>query len=236
MNTDKNTPKLLGFMFVFVAVASLLSGLILMSLNYKPTGPPDNISKTMINISDNPTTMQMSIVGELITAIGIVLLALLLYTTLKKQNKIIACWALGLWIIEAVILAVREISVFALLYTSQEYVKAGAPDSSYFQTLGSLFYESTQFGYDVLMVFYCLGGMLFYYLFLKSKYVPKVLSLCGVIVASLGFIGTLFVLFDYNVPLYVFLPILPFELVIGVWLIVKGFNSSAIDSGSAKQI
>ena len=230
MNSDKNTPRLLGMMFVIVAVASLLSGFILMSLNYTPSGPPDNISETMINISDNPTTMMMSIVVELITAIGIVLLALLLYITLKKQNNIIALWAFGLWIIEAVTLAVREISAFALLGVSQEFVKAGVPDSSYFQTLGSLFYELTQFSYDALMVFYCLGGILFYYLFLKSKYVPKVLSLFGIIAASLGLIGTLFVLFDYNVPFYVFLPILPFELSIGVWLIAKGIRTYELES------
>jgi hypothetical protein len=232
MNSDKFTPRLLGIMFIFVAVASLLSGLLLGSLNFTPIGPPDNISEIMTTISDNPTTMQMSIVGELITAIGIVLLALLLYTTLKKQNKIIALWAFGLWIGEAIMLAVREISAFALLYTSQEFVKAGAPDSSYFQTLGGLFYESTQFGYAALMVFYCLGGILFYYLFLKSKYVPKVLPLWGIIVASLGFIGTLFGFFVYNVPMYVFLPILPFELAIGVWLMVKGFRPQEIKSKS----
>ena len=227
MNSDKFTPRLLGFMFVFVAVASALSGFMFSSLIES-----DNISNSMINISDDPTKMQMSIVGELITAIGIVLLAVLLYITLKKQNKIIARWAFGLWITEAIILAVSRISAFRLLYTSQEYVKAGAPDSSYFQTLGSLFYESAQFGYGVLMVFYCLGGILFYYLFLKSKYVPKVLPLWGILVASLGFIGTLFVLFDYNVPMYVFLPILPFELAIGVWLMVKGFRPQEIKSKS----
>ncbi len=214
-------------MFVIVAVASLLGGLLLSSLSYTHIGPPDNISETMIKISDNPTTMQMSIVVELITAIGIVLLAVLLYTTLKKQNKIIALWAFGLWIGEAIILAVREISASSLLKVSQEFVKAGAPDSSNFQAFGSLFYESAQIGYAVLMVFYCLGGILFYYLFLKSKYVPIVLSLCGIIVASLGFIGTLIGLFDYDVPMYVFLPILPFELAIGVWLMVKGIRDGS---------
>ncbi|MFC1787306.1 DUF4386 domain-containing protein [Halobacteriota archaeon] len=234
MNSDKFTPRLLGIMFVFVAVASLLSGFMLMSLNYSMTGPPDNISETMISFSDNPTMVQMSIVGFLIEAVAIVLLTVLLYTTLKTKNKIIARWAFGLWIIEAVFLAVRQINAFSLLYTSQEYVKAGAPYSSYFQTLGSLFYELMHFSYDVQMVFYCMGGMLFYYLFLKSKYVPKVLSLFGIMAASLGFIGELFALFGYDVPLYVFLPILPFELAIGVWLIVKGFNSSAINSQSAK--
>ncbi len=227
MNSDKFTPRLLGMMFVIVAVASLLGGLLLSSLSYTHIGPPDNISETMIKISDNPITMQMSIVVELITAIGIVLLAVLLYTTLKKQNKIIALWAFGLWIGEAIILAVREISAFSLLKVSQEFVKAGAPDSSNFQAFGSLFYESAQIGYAVLMVFYCLGGMLFYYLFLKSKYVPIVLALFGIIAASLGFIGTLIGFFDYNVPMYVFLPILPFELAIGVWLMVKGIRDGS---------
>jgi hypothetical protein len=202
--------------FVIVAVASVLSGLMLSSLGSTLIGPPDNISETMIEISDNPTTMQMSIVGFLIEAVAIVLLAVLLYTTLKKQNKIIARWAFGLWIIEAVTNAIRGISAFSLLYTSQEYVKAGAPDSSYFQTLGSLFYESTQFSYSALMIFYCVGGILFYYIFLKSKYVPKVLPIFGIIV-------------------YVFLPILPFELAIGVWLMIKGFRPQEIKSESGYQ-
>jgi len=176
----------------------------------------------------------MSIVGFLIEAVAIVLLTVLLYTTLKKQNKIIARWAFGLWIIEAVFLAVRQINAFSLLNVSQEFAKAGVPDSSYFQTLGSLFYELMHFSYDVQMVFYCIGGFLFYFLFLRSKYIPRLLALWGLIAVSVGFIGEVFALFGYDVPLYVFLPILPFELAIGVWLIVKGFNSSAIAPESAK--
>ena len=234
MNSDNFAPRLLGFMFIFVALTSLLSGQLLGPLSYSIVGPPDNISETMTNFSDNPSKVQMSIVGYLIEAVAIVLLTVLLYTTLKKQNKIIAHWAFGLWIIEAVFLAVREINAFSLLYTSQEYVKAGAPDSSYFQTIGGMFYESTQFIYSVQMVFYCIGGILFYYLFFKSRFVPKVLSLWGLIAASLALFGTLLEFFDYAVPLYVFLPLLPFELVLGIWLIFKGFNSSAIASESAK--
>jgi len=234
MNSDKNTPRLLGAAFLLVVVIAILSGLPLSQLNYSITDPPDNISETMINFSDNSTMVQMSIVGFLIEAAAIVLLTVLLYTTLKKQNIIIARLAFGLWILEAVFLGVRQINAFSLLYTGQEFVKAGAPDSSYFQTLGNLFYELMQFSYDVQMVFYSIGGVLFYYLFLKSKYVPKVLSIFGIIVASVGFIGELFTIFGYYVPLYVFLPILPFELAIGIWLMVKGFNPSAIDSGSAE--
>ncbi len=234
MDSDKFTPRLLGTAFLIVAVLSVLSGLMLRSVGATLVGPPDNISETMIKISDNPTTMQMSIVGYLIEAVAIVLLAVLLYTTLIKQNKIIARWAFGLWIVEAVFVAVKQIGTFSLLNVSQEFVNTGAPGSSYFQTLGSLFYETFQFGYSVQMVFYCTGGILFYYLFFKSKYVPRVLSLWGIAAASLAFIGYLAILFGYDVPLYVFLPVLPFELAIGVWLIVKGFSSSAVASESGK--
>ena len=227
MNSDKYAPRLAGLMFVIVIIIGVLSGFMLSPLNYAMTGPPDNISETMINFSDNPKMVQLSIVGYLIEAVAIVLLTVSLYTTLKKQNKIIARWAFGLWIIEAVAIAVREINAFSLLYTGQEFVKAGAPDSSYFQTLGSLFYKLMHFSYDVQMVFYCIGGILFYYLFLKSKYVPKVLPFFGIIVASLGFIGEFLAIFGYDVPLYVFLPILPFELAIGLWLMIKGIRDGS---------
>jgi hypothetical protein len=40
MNSDKNTPRLLGFMFLFVIVIGILSGLLLDSLNYSMTGSP----------------------------------------------------------------------------------------------------------------------------------------------------------------------------------------------------
>lgn len=230
MNSDKNAARLLGAAFLFVAVLSLLSGLLHSSLGVAVSGPPDSMSETMIMIADTPTTMQMSIVGYLIEAIAIVLLATLLWTALKIPNRRIARWAFGLWLIQAAMLAAREVSLFSLLHLSRQFAEAGAPDPSYFLTLGSLFYGAFQFGYNVQMVFYCMGGILFYYLFIKSRYVPRLLSVWGLAAAFLAFIGTLLMFFDYSVPLYLFLPVLPFELAIGVWLIVKGFDESAFAS------
>ena len=77
---------------------------------------------------------------ELLTSVGIIVLAVLLFVVLHKQNKTIALVALGLWLAEAVILAVSKIGAFALIPLSLEYIKAEAPDSSYFQTLSTLFF------------------------------------------------------------------------------------------------
>jgi len=231
MNSDKNTPRYLGAAFLLVAVASAVSGIFLAPVDLLAPSAPGGISDTMTTIANNAFLMRASIVGELITVVGIVMLGSLLFVTLKRQNGKIALVALGLYLMEAATLAVREILAFSLLRISQESVIAGHPD--YLQTLGNLLYESQGFGYDLHMFVFALGATLFYFVFFKSGYIPRALALFGLIAASLAFIGELFVLFGYDVPIFVFIPNLPFELGVGIWLIVKGFNSSAIASEPA---
>jgi len=206
-------------MFFTVAITSLVSGFLLLSLMES-----DDISDNMVNIAENPTKTRISIVGDLVTSIGIVFLGLLLYNTLKGQNQAIALAAFGLYIIEAVVLAVSRIGIFALLNVSQEFVEAGAPDASYLLTLGRLTSESAQFGYDMHLLFFAVGAFLFYYLFYKSRAIPIVFSLWGMIAVSLAFIGILFILFDYEVGIFVLLPNMFFELTIGIWLMIKGIE------------
>jgi hypothetical protein len=216
MNSDRNTARLLGVAFLIQAVASAISGLLLL----EPLIVPGNIVDSMTHIANNALQMRASIVVEMITAMGIVMLGSLLYVTLRGENDQVALVALGLYLFEAALLAASRIPAYSLLRTSQESVLAGHP--AYMQALGNLFYESQSFGYDLHMLPFGLGATLFYYLFYRSGFLPRVLSLWGLIAAPLALAGTLFVLLGYDVPLVLFLPNLPFELTMGVWLIVKG--------------
>jgi hypothetical protein len=217
MSFGKNTPRVLGIAFLFQAVASLLSETVSDSLI-----DLDGISNSMINISNNTVTMQAGIVGRLVTAIGILLLTVLLYTTLKSQNKVVARWAFGLILTEVATFAVIVMSAFSLLFISQEFATTGVSDPSYFVTFGSLSYNAMEYASIMNILFFSLGAFLFYYLFLKSKYIPKVFSVWGMVSTFLALIGILFALFGYglNTIMYLiaFLPILPLELAIGVWL------------------
>lgn len=141
-----------------------------------------------------------------------------------------------MFLAEAIILAISKLGAYALIPLSLEFVKAGAPNSSYFQTLGDFFYlRLYNQGYDIHWLFFCVGGILWYYLLDKSKYLPRVLSVWGLASICLLSINNLLVLFDPGIgrifPLLI--PYIPFELVIGVWLMVKGFNSSVIVSEAA---
>jgi len=220
MNTEKNTPRFLGAAFLFQAVASLVWTLLLSSLIVI-----GDISASMTNIANNALQMRVSIVVAMFTAIGVAILGALLYVVLHKQNKIIALVALVLYLIEAAILAASRIEAFSLLRISQESVIAGHPAN--LQTLGNLFYESAEFGDWLHMLPFALGATLFYYLFFKSGYIPRALSLFGLIAASLSLIGTPFVLLGYDVPMVVFYLNLPFELAIGLWLMVKGIRDGS---------
>jgi hypothetical protein len=220
MNTDKNIIRLLGAAFLIVFVASMLSG----SLLNAAIGS-GSISDNLVNIAENLTLMRISILVELVTSIGIIVLAALLYVVLHKQNEIIALVALGWWLAEAITLAVSKIGAFALIPLSLEYVKAGAPDSSYFQALGDFFYYGfDRQGWAIHMLFFSLGGILWYTLFYRSKYIPRALSIWGVAAVSLVAINVMLVLYDRNIELQMILlaPYLLFEALIGPWLMVKG--------------
>ena len=218
MSSDKNTPRLLGAVFLIVFVASV-TALILPQTLFS-----GSMSDSLVNISNNLTLMRVSILVELVTSIGIVVLAVLLYVVLYKQNKIVALVALGWWLVEAATLAVSKVGTSALIPLSLEYVKAGAPDSSYFQTLGALLYGIDRWGYDIHMVFFSLGGILWYTLFLRSRYIPWLLSVWGIVAVSLALIGTVMVWFDTEIIALV-IPNGLFEVAIGLWLVVKGIKS-----------
>jgi len=179
----------------------------------------------MTTIANGAMGMRASIVGEMITAIGVVMLGSLMYVVLKKQNEKIALVALGLYLVEVALLGLREVLAYSLLRISQESVLAGHPAD--LQTLGNLLYESQSFAYTLHTLFFALGATLFYSLFYKSGYIPRVLALWGLIAAPLAFIGTLLELFAISVPLVVFIPNLPFELTMGVWLLVKGIREES---------
>ena len=84
--------------------------------------------------------MRISILADMANSLGIIVLAALLYIILNKQNKIIALVALGWWLAEAIFYALGRIGAFALISLSLEFVKAGAPEHSFYQTLGGFLY------------------------------------------------------------------------------------------------
>jgi len=223
MSVEMNTIRLLGAAQLFVFTASLLSDRLLASV----LGSGD-ISEMLVNISKNLTRVRMSNLFALFNCVGIVILGVLFYVVFYKEHRIIALVALGFFIAEAITLAVSKIGTFGLIPLSQEFVEVGTPQASSYQTLGNfLYYGVNQRGYDIHMLFFCLGGILWYYLLYISNSIPRALALWGLIAVCLLLIPMLIQLYDRDLlPAtgILALPYLPFEVVLGLWLLVRGFT------------
>jgi len=213
---NKKVSRVLGIAFLIQFVTSF--SVIWIKSAWHILG---DIQATMFKIAENPGVLQANVLMDMLTALGVIFLGAVLYITLRDQNEIIAFTALGFYILEGALLAASKMATFSLLHLSQEFVSAGGPE--YFLTLGNLSLESMTYVDDILlMLAFCVGGILFYYLLHKSRVVPPWLSLWGLITIIPLLIGTLAAFFNLEIPLILLLPYLPFELVIGLWILVKG--------------
>ena len=223
MNIEMSTIRLLGAAQLMVFVGGMLSERLLASV----VGS-GKISEKLVNISNNLTRMRISNLVALIESFVIVVLGVLFYIVFNNEYKIIALVALGCFLAEAITKAVAKIGAYALIPLSQEFVEAGAPEPSYFQTLGDFLYDGfDRKGYDIHMLFFCLGSILWSYLFYISNYIPRALSVWGLAASCLLLIPVLLGLYDRDflpAAMILALPYVPYELFLGVWLIVKGFN------------
>lgn len=216
-------PRLLGAAYLIVILTSLIGGPLFTS-----AAGSGSISDVLVGVSRNAGLVRISILLDFATSVGVVALATLLYTVLSPRKGIAALLALGLWLGEAFSLAISKVGTFALVALGQEFVNAGAPAQSYYQTLGSFLYYGVhrQLGSTTHMLFYCLGGILWYYLFYQSRYIPRAISLFGLVAVCVGLVGIVLEFLGYTMPIFVYLPILPFELAIGLWLLLRGIDGA----------
>jgi hypothetical protein len=207
--------RILGCAFLLQALTSLISGTVFS----KPLAAEEGIVN-LAKIADNALLLKLNILGQTVTAMGIVFLAALLFAMLKDQNNKMALTAFGIYILEASLLAVCEIADFSLLCISQEYAASGQPEI--LQTLGNLVYKSMKYGQELHMAAFCTGAILFYYLLYKSEIVPRALSLWGLLAVIPCLIATVSAIFDTELPFLVYLPYVPFEFFIGLWILIRG--------------
>jgi hypothetical protein len=234
MNSNKKAAKIVGVLFILAAVTAVI-GLIL----YDPIlNGPDYLIKG----SEHANQVILGALMELIlvaTAIGT---ATTMFPFLRKYNETIALWHVCFRFLEAVIITVGVISVLSLLTLSREFVAAGALDTASFQASGTLLKAVHDWTF-LLGPLFMLGinTMMYSYIFYKSKLVPRFIPILGMTGATLVFICALLVMFGVIQQVSVWggilaLPIAANEMILAVWLIVKGFNESALASMSAKKV
>ena len=230
-NTHRKTAIIVGVLFIIGTVAATLSIVFTEPL----LSEPDYLMK----ISAHESHIIIGALFVLIMGLALALVPVMMFPVLKTHHEPLA---LGYVVfrggLETVTYIMNVISLLLLIPLSQEYVQAGVPDASNFIALGRLLLETDFQINPILKIVFSLGALMLYSVLYQSQLIPRWLSGWGFIGAALHLIAGVFVMFGWftDIPTLGILwdlPIAVQEMVMAVWLIVKGFNSPAIASGTA---
>jgi len=227
MNLARKTAIIVGVLFIFATVLSLISSSLI--------GAVVNAPDYLVSVSANQNQVIAGVLVLLATAASVFLIPAVMFPILKQYNEGIALGYFGFRIFEAITFIVDAICSLLLVTLSQEYVNAGAPVASYFQTTGALLLGARNWVFPLNPIVFGGGALLFYYVLYQSKLIPRWLSAWGLIGAALVLATGVLGIFG-NFLTVLALPIAVQEMVMAGWLIIKGFNSLAIAPASQKQI
>jgi hypothetical protein len=229
MNSYRNSAIMAGVLFIIADVVGFLS---------LPFMGPVNATDYLVSVSANSGLVVTGALLLFIGGVAAIGIAISLYPVLRKYNEGLAFGAVGFRIVEGLFDFVGVLGLLILITLSQQFVKAGAPDSSYFQTLGVLSVSGYHWAVNVVkLMAFSIGCLLYYIIFYRTKLIPRWLSGWGIVAGIFTILSALSVMYGLIAPfstaqIILNLPILPQELVLAVWLIVKGFNPAVIASKS----
>ena len=170
---------------------------------------------------------------EIIVALAGIGTAVVLFPVLKKQNEGAALGLVASRVLESGTIFVGV--AFLLTIVSLRQAGAGADALVTSHALATLYDRIFLLGQSFMPA---ICDLLLGFLLYRSRLVPRGLSLIGIVggpVLLVGYLAILFGLVGQHAPLAGLsaLPVALFEFSLGVWLIVKGFNPSAITSETA---
>ena len=226
MDSYRKTAIIVGVLYITATVAGALTALL-----WEPILGSDYLTKAV----ENENQVIIGALFYFIMAVAVAGIAIVIYPILKKHNEALAFGHAAARIVEGVFYIVGAIFGLLLITLSREYVAAGAPDASYFQTLGELLGPARDLAAEFGMLVFTLSALIFFYLLYQSKLVPLWLSLWGFFGAILGIPVHLLSLFKLTIPNIdlLYIPLAICEMALAVWLIGKGFSPQVIKSNSS---
>jgi hypothetical protein len=220
-NVKTNYTNIAGIAYVLIIVLALIPTAIF------DVGSLLKAKNAADNIIGQEGIFRIGIAVEFLMFILVMVLSWALYIILKPVNKNLAALGLIFRFGEAILgcVVILFYLTILMLLSGAEYLQVFEP--AQLQALARFFLKLSGVGYDILLVIMGIGGVVYCYLFYISSYIPRILSVWGIItyltMVAYGFVN---ITLD-NPPTelaYAMAPGALFEVLIGLWLISKGIS------------
>ena len=191
-----------------------------------------DVATTAQNVAAHQTQLRIAAVCFLTYSLGVVVLLSALYVVLKPVNPGLALVGALFRLVFALLWLLAPLNLLAALRLlgNANYLQAFEPNR--LQAMARLHLGANFDAYYVGLPFFGLAATVCAWLWLKSNYIPRGLSIFGVISSAwcvlCSFIFLVFPHFNKIVNDYIFdSPMAIFELIVSFWLLFKGLRPVA---------
>ncbi len=230
--SQRRAEIVIAILFLVTAAASIPAAFLL--------DPILNATDYLTKVFPNKGLVELGALLWSINNIGIVFISVFAFGLLRKLDEALAIAYLASRIIEGTIMMVGIIATFLLIPLSQQYIKAGSLQSSWFVSIGDVLKQARFLGLSqISLPILGLGGLFFTWMLFKFRLVPRFISVVGLIGYALVFFGSLASWFDLidvspggNGSLFA-IPVAVWEIILlPFWLFFRGFRMpKAIETG-----
>lgn len=220
VNNYRKTAIIVGVLFIIGTVSGVLSVLV--------TGSILEVPNYLEQIAANQNQVVAGAILVLTMGLSLAMVPVVIYPLLKKHNRVLALGSVVFrGALEGIMYIGMVVSWLLLIVLSQEYIAAGDADIAHYLTLGTLLSKADGLMNIVLQIVFSTGGLMFYTQLFQTRLVPRWLSGWGLI-ASLPYLAWGFLaIFGLEFGILM-VPLALLEMVLAVWLIVKGFDKQAV--------
>ncbi|MEY2544325.1 MAG: hypothetical protein QOE81_1786 [Verrucomicrobiota bacterium] len=224
-NSQRTAAKIAGWSGLFTFAIVVFGNFVLLS----PLLVPGNVAATAQNIAAHETQFRITVVCFLTYSLGVLVLLSALYVILKPVNPGLALVGALSRLVFALLWLLSTLNMLSALrlLSNANYLQVFEPDR--LQVLAKLYLNANFDDYYVGLPFFGLAATICAYLWFKSNYIPKGLSIFGVIASAwcvfCAFVYLIFPHFNKIVNDWWFdFPMAVFELVLSFWLLFKGLG------------
>lgn len=185
MDVFKHSARLVGLLYIAGMVAGIISVV-----------PSIDSENYLTAAAANSTQVIIATLFQFVMFFTQLAIAILLYPVVKKFGESLAIGFLSLRIVSATLILFGTILLISLLVLSQEFVSQSPQNTLMFEALGSTLKMTRDHINHVFMILVlCLGNFMLYVLLLKSKLIPRWLSLWGFLGTVMSAIASVLILF-----------------------------------------
>jgi hypothetical protein len=185
-------------------------------------------SDPLASVGANSMLVAIGAVLWLLAAAGDAAHGILMFPVLKRFSERIAFGYFGARIMDAIFVGVMALLILFQIPLANEYLKGGASET--LQALSAVFTQAQLYAYHFGMLTVGVAGLMLCYLFFKTQLLPRFLGVWGLVGYAVILGGSVLEVLGFNLNSIHTIAGGVWELFIGVWLIVKGFNASTIPS------